>query len=424
MKKLLSLLLALTMALSVAACGKTEDTQGGADSSVSDALLSGASESSAENADQEAQPKGSVESAPENTDREAQPDGSAESTPENTDQEAQLGSSAESAPENADRDNVSPEDSASQDSGHYPITLTDQAGRQVTIEAEPQKLVSGYYISTSLLIALELDEKMVGIEAKADKRAIYRLSAPELTELPSVGSAKEFDLEGCAALEPDLVILPLKLSSAAQTLEELGISVLLVNPEDQTLLTEMIRLVAAATDTKARAQALLDFTGEQEARLTRTLTDAEQPTVYLAGNSSMLSTAGSAMYQSDMIRLAGGANAAAKLLDAYWVEISYEQLLAWDPEYILLASDAEYSVEDVLADPNLADCSAVANGNVYQMPGDAEAWDSPVPGGILGAVWLSGILHPDLCPEADCAAMIDEYYETFYGFVYSESSPE
>lgn len=138
----------------------------------------------------------------------------------------------------------------------------------------------------------------------------------------------------------------------------------------------------------------------------------------------MLSTAGSAMYQSDMIRLAGGANAAAKLLDAYWVEISYEQLLAWDPEYILLASDAEYSVEDVLADPNLADCSAVANGNVYQMPGDAEAWDSPVPGGILGAVWLSGILHPDLCPEADCAAMIDEYYETFYGFVYSESSPE
>ena len=205
MKKLLSLLLALTMALSVAACGKTEDTQGGADSSVSDALLSGASESSAENADQEAQPKGSVESAPENTDREAQPDGSAESTPENADQKAPPDGSAESAPENTDRDNVSSEDSASQDSGHYPITLTDQAGRQVTIEAEPQKLVSGYYISTSLLIALELDEKMVGIEAKADKRAIYRLSAPELTELPSVGSAKEFDLEE-QAQNPDTCV--------------------------------------------------------------------------------------------------------------------------------------------------------------------------------------------------------------------------
>ena len=40
---------------------------------------------------------------------------------------------------------------------HYPITITDQAGREVVIEKEPQKLVSGYYISTSLLIALDLD---------------------------------------------------------------------------------------------------------------------------------------------------------------------------------------------------------------------------------------------------------------------------
>ena len=92
---------------------------------------------------------------------------------------------------------------------HYPITVTDHAGREVIIDEEPQKLVSGYYISTSLLIALELDEKLVGIEAKANKRAIYKLAAPELIDLPSVGTAKEFDLEVCAALEPDLVLLPL-----------------------------------------------------------------------------------------------------------------------------------------------------------------------------------------------------------------------
>ena len=55
----------------------------------------------------------------------------------------------------------------------YPVTVTDHAGREVVIEEEPQKLVSGYYISSSLLIALDLDEKMVGIEAKADKRGIY-----------------------------------------------------------------------------------------------------------------------------------------------------------------------------------------------------------------------------------------------------------
>ena len=304
---------------------------------------------------------------------------------------------------------------------HYPVTVLDHAGREVVIEEEPQKLVSGYYISTSLLIALDLDEKLVGIEAKANKRAIYALAAPELIDLPNVGTAKEFDLEGCAALEPDLVILPLKLKSAAETLEGLGIDVLLVNPENQELLTGMIHMIAAATNTEEQAEALLNFTMEQETLLRAAMSGVEMPSVYLAGNSSLLSTAGNAMYQSDLIRLAGGVNVAAEIEDTYWVEIDYEQLLTWNPAYIILASDATYTADDVLADPNLAACAAVVNGNVYQMPSKAESWDSPVPSGILGALWLANVLHSEALTAADCADRIDEYYETFYNFTYSEN---
>ena len=303
----------------------------------------------------------------------------------------------------------------------YPVTLTDHAGRTVTIEDVPERLVSGYYISTSAVIALDLEDKLVGIEAKANKRAIYKLAAPQLIDLPSVGTAKEFDLEGCAALNPDLVILPLKLKNAAETLTELGIDVLLVNPEDQALLTDMINLIAAATGAADRASALLDFTAAQQARLETTLGSAERPSVYLAGNSNMLSTAGEAMYQSAMITLAGGKNVAAEIKDSYWVDISYEQLLAWNPQVIVLASDAAYTAEDVMADPNLASCDAIVNGRVYQMPSKAEAWDSPVPSGVLGSIWLAGQLHPDAFPESDSNALIDEFYETFYGFTYSEN---
>ena len=124
--------------------------------------------------------------------------------------------------------------------------------------------------------------------------------------------------------------------------------------------------------------------------------------------------------QADMIRLAGGVNVAAEIEDTYWVEIDYEQLLAWNPDYIILASNAAYTVEDVLSDPNLAGCTAVAHGNVYRLPAAAEAWDSPVPGSILGALWLSNVLHPELLTDTDCSAMIDDYYETFYNFSYSE----
>ena len=297
----------------------------------------------------------------------------------------------------------------------YPVTVTDQAGREVTIEKEPSSIVSGYYISSSLLIALGLKDKVVGIEAKADKRPIYKLAAPELTELPNVGTAKEFNLETCAALSPDLVILPMKLKDAAQSLTDLGITVLLVNPESQDLLTEMINTIATATNTNSEAAKLLAYIDSQKDMLTSALSGVEPESVYLAGNSSFLSTAGPSMYQSSIIELAGGKNAADSITDTYWAEISYEQLLAWDPSYIIIASDAEYTVDDIMNDPNLAECTAVKNSHVYAIPGDVEALDSPVPAGILASVWLAGILHPDQVSADTYTTEMTNYYETFYG---------
>ena len=303
---------------------------------------------------------------------------------------------------------------------YYPITVTDQAGREVTINEQPERLISVYYIASSLLIALDLDDQMVGIENKPNTRPIYALSAPELLSLPTVGTAKMLDLELCASLNPDLMILPMKLKGSVKTLESLGFNVLLVDPEDQERLYGMIELVAAATNHNEKAQELLSFIEQQQAFLGEALADADKPSVYLAGNSDLLKTAGNAMYQADMIRLAGGVNAAQEITDTYWAEIDYEQLLAWNPEYIILAAEADYTVEDVLSDPNLADCAAVVSKNVYQLPNQAEAWDSPVPASILGAVWLANILHSDKVSAEECAARMNAYYETFYQFTYSQ----
>ena len=298
----------------------------------------------------------------------------------------------------------------------YPVTVTDQAGRTVEISGKPERIVSGYYISTSALIALGLKDSIVGIEAKAEKRNIYHLSAPELIGLPNTGTAKDFDLEGCLAMEPDLVILPLRLKEPAETLEAFGLPVLLVNPESQALLEEMIVLLSEVTGTEQRAAELLEFVGGIREKLRGI--SGETPSVYLAGNSSMLSTAGKNMYQSEMITLAGGKNVAEEIAEDYWVTISYEQLLAWNPEVILMASDASYTVEDVLSDPNLSQCRAVQNKMVIQMPDVAESWDSPVPGGILGSLWLASEIRPEEISSEFCSEMINEFYSAFYGFVY------
>ena len=306
-------------------------------------------------------------------------------------------------------------DGSSQSQAAFPVTVTDAAGREVTIQEEPQTLVSGYYITTSMLIALGHADKLVGIEAKADTRPIYSLAAPELLELPSVGTAKSFDLETCAALKPDLVILPLKLKDTVPALEELGITVFTVNPESLEELNETIELLNAAIGDPVKGWELLDYNRQTEEFLAETLADMEKPSVYLAGNSSYLSTAGAAMYQNTLLELGGGENVAAGLEDTYWVDISYEQLLTWNPEVIIMASDADYTKDELLADPQLQQLDAVKNGRVYAMPSAFESWDSPVPSALVGSRWVASVLHGEQYGFEQFRADAAEFYQQFYG---------
>lgn len=266
------------------------------------------------------------------------------------------------------------------------------------------------------MIALGLDDQLVGVEAKADKRNIYKLSAPELTELPSVGTAKEFDLEGCAALKPDLVIVPTKLKDSIPAMEELGLTVIAVNPEDQTKLFETIDMISTAADVVEKGQELEYWISNALESLKKSLDGVETPSVYLAGNSALLQTAGPEMYQSTLFENAGGVNAASDITDTYWADTSYEQILSWNPDYIVLAADADYDVDSVLNDSALADCTAVKEGHIAQIPSDIEALDSPVPASFLGSYYVASILHPDVVTEDDFKTTEKNFYETFYGF--------
>ena len=339
--------------------------------------------------------------------------GGSTATTATTAAETTAGAATEAASESAAETSAAAE---ANQTVEYPVTVTDHLGREVTIEKQPESFVSGYYISTSLMIALDLDEQLVGVEAKADKRKIYKLSAPELTELPSVGTSKEFDLEGCAALKPDLVIVPTKLKDSIPAMEDLGLTVIAVNPEDQTKLFETIDMISTAANIVEKGQKLESWISDSLSGLKDSLDGAETPSVYLAGNSALLQTAGPEMYQSTLIENAGGVNAASDITDTYWADTSYEQILSWNPDYIILAADADYDADSVLKDSALADCTAVKEGHVAQIPSNIEALDSPVPASFLGSYYVASILHPEVVTEEDFAAAEKDFYETFYGF--------
>lgn len=298
----------------------------------------------------------------------------------------------------------------------YPMTLTDQAGREVTLNQKPEKLVSSYYITTSAMLALGLEDNIAGIESNPEKRSLYGLCAPKLMERTQVGSPKEFDLEVCASINPDLVVLPMRAKDYAEPLEKLGIPVMIVNPESQDLVFEMLTLLGEAAGCSDRAKQLCDYIREKTDFIKESVKDCEKPSVYLGGNSSFLSTASKGMYQNSLISLAGGVNVAGDIDDTYWVESSYEQILSWNPQVIAMASEASYSLEEVLTDSYLQDCQAVKDKKVFQIPKEYEDWDSSVPSGFLGAAYLANALHPEAVSTEQYEAMVKEYYETFYGF--------
>lgn len=311
----------------------------------------------------------------------------------------------------------------------YPVTVKDMAGREVTLEKQPERIVSGYYISSSACIALGLTDKMVGIEDKSAKRPIYKLAAPALIDLPNVGSAKAFDLEACIATEPDLVILPMKQKDTAQTLQEMGIATLLVLPESHEQLIEMFTLIGTATNTVKQAEKLISYYNTKLSavtELTRDIPDDEKPVVYLGSTGDILRTAPREMYQASLITTAGGKNAGDVLEGSSWTDIDNETFLTMNPDIIVIPTDnfavssPDYTAEDVMNNPTFSDVTAVKNGAVYQMPVGYEAWDSPVPSGILGTLWMLKTLHPELYPAEQFAADVNEFYTVFYGFSVNE----
>ena len=296
------------------------------------------------------------------------------------------------------------------------VVITDYLGREVIIEEKPERIVSGYYITSSMLIALGLEDNIVGIEARAETRPIYQLAAPDLLELPNVGTAKEFDLEGTAALEPDLVILPIRLEDAVNSLEELGITVIAVEPEDMDLLKETIKMIGQATGVEDRAEELITYYDDKLMGIEDITAGNEGTTVYLGGNSDFLSTATGKMYQNFMMETAGATNVASEIDDTYWATISYEQLIDYNPDVIIIVPEADYTKEDILADEHLAPINAVQNQEIYTMPDAFEAWDSPVPSGILGTMWLTSTLNEDGYPFDEFKDDVVEFYEKFYDF--------
>ncbi len=270
----------------------------------------------------------------------------------------------------------------------YPLTLTGTDGTEITIDEEPEKIVSMGPNMTEILYAIGAGDKLVG-------RTDYCDYPAQVSEVESVGSISDADIEKILSLEPDLVLASTHFSDdAIKQLEDAGVPVLyLYSEEDMNGVYDMIELVGEAVNCEAAASETVD---EMKAKLDyvsdRLANADENPTVYYVVGYGEYGdyTAGGDTFVNGILTAAGGDNIAS---DVEGWSYSTETLLEKDPQYVILNA---YNEEGFSTTEPYTELSAVKNGYVKTI--DTNMLDRQGSRNADAVVELAQMLHPECFP--------------------------
>jgi iron complex transport system substrate-binding protein len=300
-------------------------------------------------------------------------------------------------PESTASGTPTPAASASSPPAAFPVTVTDDAGNDLTLDAAPQRIVSLAPSSTEIVCALDACDRLVGVTDFDDYPA-------EVADIEDVVINAQVDVERVVAAEPDLVIAAgneITPSAVIAQIEDLDLPVLVLYPETLDEVYADIEMVATILDAADAAAALVAAMQDRVDAVVEAVGDADRPRtlyeVFYAEGSTY--TAGDGSFLASMVDLAGGDPVTG---DAQGL-IASEDLVAADPELILLGTasydpslaDPEAALAAVSARPGWADLAAVADGRVVPYTDDIVT-TRPGPRIVDGLEALARAIHPDL----------------------------
>jgi iron complex transport system substrate-binding protein len=218
----------------------------------------------------------------------------------------------------------------------YPLTVTDMAGRSVTLVQKPVKIVSVSPTATETLYAVG------GTAIGRDSSSKY---PAEATSLPTVGSAFSVSVESVAALNPDLVLIEdLSQAQLIPPFEKLGIPVIAVKATSLADVEQGMRLLGQVVNQNQTAsQAIAGIEGRIAAAKT-SLTTSHNAVILIADASSNVYAAKPESYPGALLELLGQGNLAKGQPDAGpypgFCAFTGEQALSANPDAIFTISPA------------------------------------------------------------------------------------
>lgn len=238
----------------------------------------------------------------------------------------------------------------------YPLSITDDLGNNVTIDAKPARIVSTSPAVTEILFALGLDDEIVGISSSCDypdaaksKPVLFDYSGP--------------NVESIIQADPDIILSDVAYGIPADTqllLEKSGIKIVLMTYTSVEDVLDNITLIGKITDKNKEAAALVSQMRSDINKIADKAEKQEPKSVFI--NIGGYYTPGADTFINDLIKTLG-ANNIAQSLGSGWIMIPTEKLIEDDPDVYIDLSVTNSG--ELPADKIISNLSAIKNNKYY-----------------------------------------------------------
>ena len=303
--------------------------------------------------------------------------------------------------------------------------ITDMAGRTVVVPDEIETVFSSSTVTAIFMYTLAPD-KLLGWDYELNELE-KSIILEEYHDLPNFGMGDSINYEAVIAADPTIAvnvgtINDKMISDCDKLSKSLGVPVVAVDG-DLSASAEAYRFMGELLGEEEQAEKLASYAEKTFADIEKMeVPEDKKVRIYYGNGEDSLETAPAGSAHGQIIDMVNAVNVAdLEMGEGSRVQISAEQLLAWDPDVIVVNGEPKAdtsgasAAEAILANPDYASLKAVQDQQVYGTPNTPFSWmDRPMgPNRIVGIRWLSGLIYPEYL-NYNVDEEVKEFFDLFY----------
>lgn len=303
--------------------------------------------------------------------------------------------------------------------------ITDMAGRTVVVPDEIETVFSSSTVTAIFMYTLAPD-KLLGWNYELNELE-KSIILEEYHDLPNFGMGDSINYEAVIAADPTIAvnvgtINDKMISDCDKLSKSLGVPVVAVDG-DLSASAEAYRFMGELLGEEKQAEKLASYAEKTFADIEKMeVPEDKKVRIYYGNGEDSLETAPAGSAHGQIIDMVNAVNVAdLEMGEGSRVQISAEQLLAWDPDVIVVNGEPKAdtsgasAAEAILANPDYASLKAVQDQQVYGTPNTPFSWmDRPMgPNRIVGIRWLSGLIYPEYL-NYNVDEEVKEFFDLFY----------